>query len=308
MVTLANILMRYYQILDLPHVKGTDKLVKARRAMVDCLVFPFPVASENKEFLLYRTMISKNVTLEVDSLNIVGQLYLPDKEIPYPTVCVCHGIPAYKPDPNDRGYPLLAEMICREGFAVLIFNFRGTRTSDGNLDILSWTKDLKAAIDYLYTLPEVDRLHLSLLGFSGGAAVSVCVASQDKRVSSVVTCACPAEFTFITEVDNPQSIIDYFRSIGTIRDEDFPHSVEEWLSGFRQVSPIRCVAGIAPRPLLLVHGSQDEVIEVSHAHRLYQKAGEPKQLIIIDGGKHRLRLNDEAMAAVLDWLKSQCQN
>jgi len=235
-------------------------------------------------------MISKNVTLEVDGLNIVGQLYLPDKGIPYPTVCVCHGIPAYKPDPNDRGYPLLAEMICREGFAVLIFNFRGTKTSDGNLDILSWTKDLKAAIDYLYTLPEVDRLHLSLLGFSGGAAVSVCVASQDKRVSSVVTCACPAEFTFITEVDNPQSI------------------VEEWLSGFRQVSPIRCVAGIAPRPLLLVHGSQDEVIEVSHAHRLYQKAGEPKQLIIIDGGKHRLRLNDEAMAAVLDWLKSQCQN
>jgi len=37
-------------------------------------------------------MISKNVTLEVDGLNIVGQLYLPDKGIPYPTVCVCHGI------------------------------------------------------------------------------------------------------------------------------------------------------------------------------------------------------------------------
>ena len=309
MIALSDIVIRYYSIPDLPYVKGTDELAKARETMVDCLVSPFPGTFEDKEFFCHiKAMIRKNVTLEVDGLNIVGQLYLPGNEIPYPAVCVCHGIPAHIPDPNDRGYPLLAEMICQEGLAVLIFNFRGTRASGGNLDILSWTRDLKAAIDYLYTLPEVDRSHLSLLGFSGGAAVSVCVASQDKRVTSIVACACPAEFTFITEVDNPQSIIDYFRSIGTIRDNDFPHSTEDWFNGFRQVSPIRYVAGIAPRPLLLVHGSQDEVIEVNHARRLFEKAEEPKQLIIIDGGKHKLRLNDKAMAAVLDWLKSQCRN
>ena len=252
-------------------------------------------------------MITKNVTLEVDGLNIVGLLYLPGSEIPYPTLCVCHGIPAGIPDPNNRGYPLLAERICREGFAVFIFNFRGTGASGGNLELSSWTRDLKAAIDYLYTLPEVDRSHLSLLGFSGGAAVSVCVASQDKRVSSIVACSCPAEFGLFTKGGDSQSVIDHFRSIGVIRDKDFPQSIEEWLNGFRSVSPIRYVAGIAPRPLLLVHGSQDETVDVSHARRLYQKAGEPKQLTIIDGAGHRLRQNDKAMAAVLDWLKSQCQ-
>jgi len=199
---------------------------------------------------------------------------------------------------------LLAERICREGFAVLIFNFRGTGASSGNLDILGWTRDLKAAIEYLCTLPEVDRSHLLLLGFSGGAAVSIYVASQDKRVSSVVACACPAEFTFFTEVDDPSSIVDHFRSIGVIRDKDFPHSTEEWLSGFRLVSPIKYVAGIAPRPLLLVHGSQDETVEVSHAHKLYDRAGEPKQVIIVDGAGHRLRQNDRAMAIVIGWLKS----
>ncbi|MFB0559588.1 MAG: alpha/beta hydrolase, partial [Dehalococcoidales bacterium] len=214
------------------------------------------------------------------------------------------------PDPSDRGYPLLAERICRLGFAVFIFNFRGTGASGGNLDILGWTRDLKAAIDYLCTLPEVDRSRLSLLGFSGGAAVSVYVASQDKRVSSVVTCACPAEFTFFINADEPQSIIDIdrFRSIGIIRDESFPQSIEEWLSGFRLVSPIRYVAGIAPRPLLLVHGSKDELVEVSHAHRLYGSAGEPKQIIIIDGAGHRLRHDDRAMAIVIDWLKSQAKS
>ncbi len=252
-------------------------------------------------------MSPKAVALKVDGVDILGQLYLPGDKSQYPTVCVCHGIPSGSPrDPNDRGYPELAERICHEGFAVLIFNFRGTGVSGGNFDILGWTRDLKAIIDYLWTLPEVDRSHLALLGFSGGAAVSVYVASQDDRVSSVVVCACPAEFSFFTKADEPQSIAEHFRSIGAIRDKDFPHSIQDWLNDFRLVNPIKYVAGIAPRPLLLVHGSQDEVVEVSETYRLYAQTGEPKQIIIVDGAGHRLRQNDKAMAAVVSWLKSQC--
>jgi fermentation-respiration switch protein FrsA (DUF1100 family) len=243
-------------------------------------------------------MVSKVIALQVDGIKLEGDQTL------YPIVCVCHGIPARIPDPSDRGYPLLAERICREGFAVLILNFRGCGGSGGNLDILGWTRDLKATIDYLWDLPEVDKSYLSLLGFSGGAAVSLYVAAQDKRVSSIVTCACPAEFTFFTEADDSKSAIEYFRSIGTIRDKDFPHSTEEWFGGFRIISPIEYVGEIAPRPLLMVHGSEDEVVDVSHAHKLYDRAGEPKQKAIIAGAGHRLRLNDKAMAIVIDWLKS----
>ena len=248
----------------------------------------------------------KPVVLEVDGIKIVGQLYLPDEgnQTPHPTVCICHGIPAERRDARDGGYHLLAKRICRQGFAVFIFNFRGTGASGGNLDILGWTRDLKAAIDYLYTLPEVDSSRLSLLGFSGGAAVSVYVAAQDSRVSSVAACASLAEFTFFTTGDEPPSLIDHFRSIGAIRDKDFPHSAEEWFNGFRLVSPINYVAGIAPRPLLLVHGSKDELVDVSHARRLYEKAGEPKQLIIVNGAGHRLRSSNKTITIVINWLKS----
>ena len=252
-------------------------------------------------------MSTKVMTLQVGGVDIVGQLYLLDDQPLYPAVCVCHGIPSGTPAPDDGGYPLLAERICHEGFAVLIFNFRGTGASGGNLDILGWTRDLKAAVDYLWALPEIDRSHLSLLGFSGGAAVSIYVTSQDRRVSSIIACACPADFTLITRTDEPQSIIDHFRRIGAIRDKDFPHSAQDWINDFRLVSPINYIAGIAPRPLLLVHGSQDETVEVSAAHRLYAEAGESKQIIIVDGAGHRLRQNEQAMAIVIDWLKSQRQ-
>ncbi len=249
-------------------------------------------------------MQTRPVALEVDGLNIVGELYLPSAGVPYPTVCVCHGIPARVPDPSDRGYPLLAEQLCRHGFAALIFNFRGAGKSGGNLDILGWSRDLKAAIDYLSALSEVDKNRLYLLGFSGGAAVSVYLASQDRRLSAVAICACPAEFTFFTTVDEPQSLIEHFRGIGVIRDDGFPSSIEEWLGGFEVVRPIDYIAGISPRPLLLVHGSRDETVEVSHARRLYARAGEPKKLVIIEGAGHRLRQDERAMAVVLEWLES----
>ena len=253
---------------------------------------------------------SKTVALAVEGISIAGQLYLPaeDDRTPYPAVCVCHGIPADVPDPSDAGYPLLAERLCEQGFAVLIFNFRGTGASGGNLDILGWIKDLAAAIDYLHPLPEVDNSQLSLLGFSGGAAVSVYTAAQDKRVSAVASCACPAEFAFLAETNEPQSIIDHFRRIGAIRDRDFPPSTEEWLNGFRLISPVKYVAEIAPRPLLLVHGNEDEIVDVTHAHQLYDKAGEPKEISIIEGAGHRLRQDERAMAIVISWLKAHCQN
>jgi fermentation-respiration switch protein FrsA (DUF1100 family) len=245
-------------------------------------------------------MPSRDFTIKVDGIDILGRLYLPAGDTPYPTVCVCHGIPAGVPDPNDRGYPLLAERICRHGFGVLIFSFRGTGASGGNLDMPGWTRDLKAVIDYACALTEVDSSRLYLLGFSGGAAVSVYIASSDKRVSSVVACACPAEF----KLGEAQSLIEHFRSIGAIRDKDFPRSAEDWLDGFEQVKPIDYVAGISPRPLLLVHGSQDEIVPPADARRLYERAGEPKELVIVEGAGHRLRRDREAMAVAIDWLKA----
>jgi fermentation-respiration switch protein FrsA (DUF1100 family) len=246
----------------------------------------------------------KPVTLEVDGINISGQLYLPGGDGPYPTVCACHGIPAGIPDPADRGYATLAEKIAPHGFAVLIFNFRGAGASGGNLDMPGWARDLKAVIDYLCVLPQVDNSRLSLLGFSAGAAVSVYAAAGDRRVSAVVACACPAEFNIFVKGDNPRSLIDHFRSIGAIRDDDFPASAKGWLNGFELVKPIDCIDRISPRPLLLVHGSRDETVDVSHARRLYAKAGEPKQLAIVEGAGHRLRHSEEAMSIVIDWLKA----
>ena len=252
-------------------------------------------------------MKKHEISLKVDNLRLAGEVYYPEAmDEPYPAICLCHGIPSgQQPSPGDSGYPGLAQRFCDAGFVTLIFNFRGTGQSQGNLDMLGWTRDLEAAIDFLCKLDEVDNSRLCLLGSSGGAAVSVYMAANDPRVFSVATLACPADFNFPPVKQPGESLIGHFRSIGVIRDTDFPHSMDEWLEGFSTVSPIRWVDRISPCPLLLIHGDKDEVVAVEHALRLYEKAGEPKEMVIIPGAGHRLRLEEKAITTALNWLKAR---
>jgi dipeptidyl aminopeptidase/acylaminoacyl peptidase len=248
----------------------------------------------------------REIHFKADGLELVGELHIPSRDKIHPALCISHGIPAIPHNPTDRGYTLLAQQFCRAGFITLIFSFRGTGKSQGNLDMLGWTRDLRAALDFLYNVKEVDKNRFCLLGFSGGAAVSVYITAHDSRVSSVVTCACPADFHSLSQRETTLDTIQRFRQIGVIRDKDFPLSIEEWKRGFEIISPINWIDRISPRHLLLVHGDADELIPLEHAHRLYQKAKEPKELKIIPGAKHKIRLEKAAVDFVLDWLKTRC--
>lgn len=247
----------------------------------------------------------ESICLKSDGIELAGEVYIPSESQPCPALCICHGIPAAPYNPQDRGYAEVAQIFCAAGFVTLIFNFCGAGKSQGNLDILDWTRDLGAAIDFLYHLSQVDRARICLLGFSGGAAVSLYVAAHDSRISSLMACACPADFGLLAGREETSFSIQHFREIGVIRDKDFPPSIEEWLRGFEIISSIHWIDKISPCPLLLVHGDADEVVPVEHVYKLYQKAEEPKELVIIPGARHKLRLEEKAMDTVLDWLRTK---
>jgi dipeptidyl aminopeptidase/acylaminoacyl peptidase len=249
----------------------------------------------------------ERLTLKVDGISIAGEVYIPDREVGHlaPGLVLCHGIPAGPPDPSNRGYALLAESFCAAGFVTLIFNFRGTGLSEGDFDITGWTRDLAAALDYLFERKEVDRARFFLMGSSAGGAVSVYTAAHDPRICALACFACPAEFSLVRNPQDGHRMLDHSRQVGLFRTPGFPPSEEDWLRAFEEVSPIRWIDRIAPRPLLLVHGDDDDVVNVSQAQALYERAGEPKELVILAGVGHRLRQEAIAVDAAFRWLKEQ---
>jgi dipeptidyl aminopeptidase/acylaminoacyl peptidase len=245
----------------------------------------------------------KEVSFKSDNLNLYGQVFFPEIiDHSRPALCICHGIPAVPYNPAEPGYAMLAERFCSNGFVTFIFNFRGAGPSQGNLDLLGWNHDLEAAIDCFCSLDEVKKSRLAVIGSSGGAAVSVYVAARDQRVSSLVTLACPSNFDGLIQKNNAESVISHFRSIGVIKDKDFPPSIDNWLESFNVVSPIRYIHKISPRPLLIIHGDKDDIVPLEHARKLYKQAKDPKDLIIIPDAGHRLRIEEKAVDNVLNWL------
>ena len=245
------------------------------------------------------------VTFFSDNLRLAGELHLPPHPGRHPGLCISHGIPAVPFNPEDRGYHDLAARFANAGFATLLFNFRGAGLSEGDFDMPGWTRDVTAAIDFLSTIDTVDSSRLFLMGFSGGAAACIYRAAYDARVAAVVSCASPAHFDELFEGAAMNGCLTRWREIGIIRDPSFPQDMDRWAAGFRVVAPVAHVNRIAPRPILFLHGDADEVVPAAHARQLFEAAGEPRQLTIIPGGAHRLRVDERAMTIALEWLRSR---
>lgn len=248
-------------------------------------------------------MKTEDISLKIDGINIKGEVNFPSAPTgPFPGLILCHGIPAKVKDPGDQGYQVLAERFCQQGFAVLTFNFRGAGLSEGNFDILGWTRDLAGALDYISHRQEFDPSRIFLLGFSGGAAVSIYVAAQRKEIAALVSCASPADFQDLISGPGLFPFLGHCRQVGIIKDEKFPSSPEEWRHGFQIVQPLDWVEQIPPRPLLIIHGIKDDIVDVGHARRLYDKVRGKAELFLLAEAGHRLRVEERAMQKAVEWL------
>jgi fermentation-respiration switch protein FrsA (DUF1100 family) len=67
---------------------------------------------------------------------------------------------------------------------------------------------------------------------------------------------------------------------------------------------LSAVGALSPRPLLLIHGTADEVLPDACSRALYARAGEPKQLILYPGCRHGLdQCRDQLDHDLMKWIR-----
>jgi putative redox protein len=138
-----------------------------------------------------------------------------------------------------------------------------------------------------------------LIGTNTGGSIAICVGADDPRVRAAALLSPRADFD--DWADHPRRFLEHAREIGAIRSPRYPASVDEWARAFRRFRPIEAARRFAPRPLLVMHGDDDESVPTTDARQLAQAHGSA-ELSLLAGAGHRLRHDPRAVAILLGWL------
>jgi pimeloyl-ACP methyl ester carboxylesterase len=242
-----------------------------------------------------------NGTFRSGSQTLARHLVIPaDRDERLPGVILCHGFPIGPLDARRSAgtFPELVERIAHDvGYAAMTFNFRGTGSSTGDFSLQGWVDDLRVAIDDL--VEEADPPGVVLLGTNTGGSVAICVAADDPRVTAAGLLSPRADFD--DWADQPRRFLEHAREIGAIRNPRFPVSMDEWTRELRRFRPTDAARRFAPRPMLVMHGTEDDSVPISDARQLAQAHGDA-ELSVLAGAGHRLRHDPRAIAVLLGWL------
>jgi len=239
---------------------------------------------------------------------IRGHFVVPAGKGPFPGICKFHGFPG-SPD-QVHG---IATKLAQAGFAVLTFDFRGFRRSDGIFSLAGEIKDAKAAITHLLESDLTDDW-VGIYGASYGGAVTVCSVSNDPRVNAVCLRAPVYDTLWFAKLPGIRPSIEYIfetdpSQMHGLEDPEIREAILRHMVPEAEIhNPINEVSKISPKPLLIVHGSEDAIIDLAGVKRLYELASEPKDLVIVESADHNLsdpRAYEITVSTVVEWFKKQ---
>ncbi len=210
--------------------------------------------------------------------------FIPTKaKVPKGTVVFSHG------NAGSMGYHLgFVTWFAEASYNVIMYDYRGFGKSGGTVDRRGMINDVKAAFNYTFSRKDIDPSKVVSFGHSLGGAQSVTALGESpvKGLRAIIIDGTFASYQAMASVFGGQL------GASLVTDE---------------LSPKDYVKKLSPVPLLVVHGTRDEVVPVSQGLQLYQAALQPKTLFEVKEGRHGTALSNDRGAyrkKVIVWLDS----
>jgi hypothetical protein len=179
------------------------------------------------------------------------------------------------------------------GWNVLCFDYRGYGSSRATITRAGTIVDAHAALDYLLRRSDVDPGRIVAFGQSLGGAIGTVLVAERPEIRGLAT----------------DGAFDCYRRVAAwhIRHNLWLMPIAWWVPHLlmsKDYDPIDYIGRIAPRPVLIIHGTADEIVPMHMARSLHAAAGDPKQLWLVDGADHYDPLGndgDEGRAKLLEF-------
>ncbi|MGQ4912556.1 MAG: alpha/beta hydrolase [Candidatus Thorarchaeota archaeon] len=272
--------------------------------------FPDRDKTENAD-ALWSDMTSVKVIpteFESDGATVQGHFVISEGEGPFPGICKFHGLPG-GPDQTSG----IATRFAEAGFVVLTFDFRGFRSSEGVFSLSNQIKDARVAVSHLLESELIDESWVGVYGASFGGAVAVCAAASDSRIDAVCLRAPVYDTAWFVRQPMMSALMEEIAAADSTQVRGIEDTVmrEKMIEGMLADSlvynPMNDISKVSPRPLLIVHGTDDVSIDLAGVKRLFEQARDPKDLIVVEGADHRLsdpqtrRITEDT---IVNWFKA----
>ena len=285
-------------------------------------------------------MMRQDVTFTSSGVHLLGHLHLPDERADgerLPAVVVVGPASSTK----GQAPAVYATRLSALGYAALAFDHTSYGESAGfprtDEDPFTKIEDVKSAVTFLAGRPEVDAERIAAVGVCAGGGYAPAAAVADRRIKAVATASGlpdlratimaagdwraimagaqqareayaltgrPSYVPFLAdgELDEWRENGKKFYLSERNQDANWVNQTLLWsYDRMIQFSALDTVELLAPTPLLVIAGDRAETIGQSQA--VYAKAGEPKQLHLLEGATHfdlydRLEFVDPAIATI----------
>jgi uncharacterized protein len=176
------------------------------------------------------------------------------------------------------------------GFDLLLYDQRGSGRSGGDMVTLGYLEagDLAAAADYLR-----ERSGAPLVGAYGismGASVALLAAAQGPGLDAVAADSPYADLYRLVAEGAPVRLFKLGAVLGPLWRGIAPmmlwHAERQSGISSDSVRPVDSIAQVSPRPVFLIHGTQDQLFGPHHSVALFEAAREPRALWLLPGANH----------------------
>jgi fermentation-respiration switch protein FrsA (DUF1100 family) len=182
----------------------------------------------------------------------ISAVHLPHPSPAY-TILYSHG--------NAEDLGLVAPVLTRLrewGFAVFAYDYHGYGTSEGRPSESRVYQDIDAAYAYLTATLGVAPGRIIAYGRSVGSGPAVDLAARKPLGGLVVESGFVSAFRVVLRL--PVLPVDKFRNLG-------------------KIARVAC-------PVLVMHGTEDEIVPFAHGRRLFDAAPEPRRSLWIEAARH----------------------
>ena len=225
-------------------------------------------------------------------LTLRGYIHVPPKydKREGAAILFLHGFPS-----NAQGFSStrLSKVIEKTSYLFLTFSFSHSPPSEGKFEdklMSREVEDIKYAINFLEE--NYGFKQLVLAGISTGAIDASLYAWKDQRLSKLILMGAESDTKHSVRYDFTDQQVHDFWTKGFIRynrpghwvhrqrlkktfyDEFFTLDIQKAMKRYK-------------KPLLIIHGENDQSVPLKEAEELLKIANKPKRLVIIKGADHR---------------------